>query len=77
VLRNLARQQDRLARAALRLGLLDPTLVLQRGYAWVTDSAGKVVSRADGLLPGQPLGIQFAKGRIGVTVGKAVQDQLF
>ena len=77
VLRYLAQQQDRLARAALRLGLLDPTLVLQRGYAWVTDSAGRVVSRADGLLPGQPLGIQFAKGNIGVTVGKTVQDQLF
>jgi exodeoxyribonuclease VII large subunit len=77
VLRNWGGQRDRLERAALRLGLLDPTLVLLRGYAWVTDSAGRVVSQADGLLPGQPLGIQFAKGHIGVTVGKTVQDQLF
>ena len=42
--RGLARQQDRLTRASLRLKLLDPSLVLQRGYAWLAGLDGQTIS---------------------------------
>ena len=40
----LERARARLARAALRLGLLDPSLVLKRGYAWLADEDGHVIT---------------------------------
>ena len=35
--------QERLARSERGLALLDPALVLQRGYAWLADEAGATV----------------------------------
>jgi len=42
--RALAARRERLERSALRLQLLDPALVLERGYAWLTDAEGHAVS---------------------------------
>ena len=40
----LQQHQQRLERAALRLDLLDPRLVLRRGYALLTDDQGRAVT---------------------------------
>ena len=62
------RAQERLARAALRLELLDPRLVLQRGYAWLSDDAGHAVTRAADTRAGQPLTATLADGSVHLTV---------
>jgi exodeoxyribonuclease VII large subunit len=51
-----------------RLAALDPTAILQRGYAIVTDSAARIVSRADQASPGDCLRVQLAKGLLDVRV---------
>jgi exodeoxyribonuclease VII large subunit len=60
--------RERLERAALRLGLLDPTLVLQRGYAWVSDATGATVTSASSLKAGQVLQLRLARGEAEVQV---------
>jgi exodeoxyribonuclease VII large subunit len=66
--RGLQVQQQRLERAALRLELLDPTLVLQRGYAWLSDTQGQTITRADQTHPGQPLQATLADGKVDLVV---------
>ncbi len=44
MVRQLQSQDDRLKRAQLRLGLLDPSLVLKRGYAWLTMDNGQTLT---------------------------------
>jgi len=56
----------RLDAAALRLGLLDPSLVLARGYAWLTDVDGRGVGSAQGAQLGQLLHAQLHDGRLSV-----------
>lgn len=64
----LSRRQERLQQAALRLGLLDPTLVLQRGYAWLTRDDGETITRAAQTRPGQHLRATLADGAVDLTV---------
>ncbi|MEO6625507.1 MAG: exodeoxyribonuclease VII large subunit, partial [Burkholderiaceae bacterium] len=59
-----ARQQ----RAQARLALVDPALVLQRGYAWLQDASGHTISAADAVHPGQVLKATLAEGRLDLTV---------
>ncbi len=67
--RCIERQHERLERSRLRLGLLDPSLVLQRGYAWITDTFGHTVTRADQVHRGQMLVATLAQGAIDLRVG--------
>ena len=60
---------ERLGRASLRLQLLDPRLVLQRGYALLHDSAGQLVTQVGQTHAGQALQAQLSDGRIHITVG--------
>ena len=79
----VARQAERLQRAAhswrqqqaqqwharqSRLQALDPTRVLQRGYAWVEDAQGRAVVSARALVPGQQVQAVWADGRALATV---------
>lgn len=66
----LQRQRVRLNHAAVRLSLLDPELVLERGYAWVStgEPEGQTVSRSQDVLLGQSLRIRLAHGRLGAKV---------
>lgn len=64
----LQRTHERLQRDAVRLQLLDPRLVLQRGYALLTDGAGQVVTRATQTAPGQALRALLAEGELDLTV---------
>jgi exodeoxyribonuclease VII large subunit len=64
----VARAGERLERASLRLGLLDPKLVLERGYAWLTDTEGHAVTRAAATRTGQALTATLADGEVDLTV---------
>lgn len=66
--RGLQRQNERLQRAALRLGLLDPHLVLERGYAWLSTPDGVGISSVEQTLPGQALRATLADGAVDLTV---------
>ena len=66
--RGLARQQDRLARAAIKLGLLDPSLVLQRGYAWLADANGQTITSVRQTHPAQAVRATLADGTVDLTV---------
>ncbi len=66
--RGLERRDERLERAALRLGLLDPTLVLQRGYAWLTNERGETITSAGQTSPGQRVQAILADGAVDLTV---------
>lgn len=70
--RGVVAQGQRLERAALRLGLLDPHLVLERGYAWLTDAQGQAVTRAQQTHAGQALCATLADGTVDLTVARAV-----
>ena len=66
--RRLALHADRLDRAAPRLQLLDPRLVLQRGYALLTDTQGQAVTSVRQAQPGDALRATLADGAVDVTV---------
>jgi len=59
----LQRRGWALERSAQRLQALDPARVLQRGYAWVEDAAGRPVTRAAALAAGQRVQAVWADGR--------------
>lgn len=65
---NLNRKLERLERAALRLGLLDPSLVLQRGYAWLTSSDGETITSVRQTWAGQSVRATLADGEVDLTV---------
>ncbi|WP_188708975.1 exodeoxyribonuclease VII large subunit [Polaromonas eurypsychrophila] len=69
--RALQHQHHRLERAQLRLAPLNPTLVLQRGYAWLTDMQGQAVTHAADTAPGQALRATLADGEVDLTVSAA------
>lgn len=61
-------QSQRLERAQLRLGLLTPHLVLERGYAWLSDAQGQAVTRASQTHAGQALSATLMDGTVELTV---------
>ena len=64
----LQNNQQRIHRAQLRLGLLDPKLVLQRGFAWLSDEKGQAVSSIAQANVGQPVRATLADGVVDLTV---------
>ncbi len=74
---SLLRSEERLQRAGRSLALLDPQLVLQRGYAWLTDAKGMTVTDAAKTRRGQSLHATLAKGQLDVTVAAGPGDSLF
>ncbi len=66
--RDLRRQQVTLAQAAARLELLDPAVVLQRGYAWLAGEDGHAVTSVRQVRPGQPLQAVLRDGQLDLTV---------
>ena len=66
--RHISLQSDRLERARLRLELLNPHLVLQRGYALLTDSHGHAVTSVGQARLGDALRATLADGVLDVTV---------
>jgi exodeoxyribonuclease VII large subunit len=66
-------QQRRLQRCELSLALLDPQLVLERGYALLTDAQGLTVTRAAQAHAGQALTARLADGNLDVRVESPAQ----
>jgi exodeoxyribonuclease VII large subunit len=66
--RSMEVQRQRLQRGQTALGLLDPQLVLRRGYAFLTDERGVALTRATQARPGQPLRATLADGELGLRV---------
>ena len=62
------RARHRLEHARLRLDMLDPNLVLQRGFAWLTDLDGQPITAAKSTHPGQPVRAILADGQVDLTV---------
>jgi exodeoxyribonuclease VII large subunit len=55
-------RQEQWLRMQQRLAALDPRRTLQRGFAWIHDDQGRVVTRASGLHEGQTIGAVWADG---------------
>ncbi len=62
---------ERVQRAELQLGLLDPSLVLKRGYAWLTNSEGVAITGVGGLEPGQQVHATLSDGTVDLSVQAA------
>jgi len=69
--RSLVDRHQRLERAALRLQLLDPRLVLQRGYALLSDAEGRTITSVHQAPPGTALRATLADGSLDLTVRSA------
>jgi exodeoxyribonuclease VII large subunit len=65
---SLQRSRQRIERAQLRLELLDPKLILQRGYAWLADLQGQALTSVKKTHLGQPLRATLADGEVDLTV---------
>jgi exodeoxyribonuclease VII large subunit len=61
-------QRLRLQRSEHALSLLDPQLVLQRGYAWLADAQGLAVTGVGQVQAGQGLAATLADGTLDLTV---------
>jgi exodeoxyribonuclease VII large subunit len=66
--RALEQQQDRWQRSQTALGLLDPRLVLERGYAWLTDAEGRALTSAADFQAEQAVTATLADGSVGLRV---------
>lgn len=58
-----------------QLTALDPTAILQRGYAMVSDDHGRVIMDPAQVKPDDPLTIRLAKGTLGVRVQPTRPDE--
>lgn len=67
--RRIAARQA-LERLQLRLQLLDPRLVLERGYALLTDGSGRPVTSVVQAQPGQALRAALADGEVDLQVSR-------
>ncbi len=61
-------QAQRLERASLRLNLLDPHLVLARGYAMLADAQGNTIVSCQQTLPGQAVKATLVDGTVDLRV---------
>jgi len=66
--RGLQAKNQRLERATLRMSLLDPQLVLERGYAWLSDDAGCAVVRTAQTHAGQRIAATLKDGTVDLIV---------
>ena len=65
---SIQRSSHQLERAKLRLELLDPKLVLKRGYAWLSDLQGQPLTAVEMTHIGQPVRATLADGEVDLTV---------
>ena len=68
-------QRQRLQRSEHALTLLDPQLVLQRGYAWLTDAQGLAVTGVAQVQAGQGLAATLADGTLDLTVNSTARKR--
>jgi exodeoxyribonuclease VII large subunit len=66
--RDLRARQRQLEQLQARWALLDPTLVLRRGYALLTDAHGHTVTSVQALQAGQAVRARLSDGEVDLTV---------
>jgi exodeoxyribonuclease VII large subunit len=66
----LLRRRSRLERITSQMEALSPVAILERGYALVFDSSGKLVKDAAQVRPGEDISARVARGEIVATVKK-------
>jgi exodeoxyribonuclease VII large subunit len=66
----LARRRATVEQLAAKLSQLSPLLILDRGYAIVTDEAGNIVKDSAAAPPGSAIQARLARGRLNATVSK-------
>lgn len=71
--RDVQRRQQQLQHAQAQLQLLNPKLVLKRGYALLTDEQGHVLTRAQQVQAGQAVQAELSEGRLEMTVKMTVK----
>jgi exodeoxyribonuclease VII large subunit len=64
----LQSQSQRVSSAQIKLELLDPHLVLQRGYAWLQDAQGQAVNSCKQVRVGQAVTATLVDGTVDLTV---------
>jgi exodeoxyribonuclease VII large subunit len=69
--RSLQQQRERWQRSQAALALLDPRLVLERGYAWLTDVNGRALSTVNEFQPGLAVTATVADGCVDLSVQQA------
>jgi exodeoxyribonuclease VII large subunit len=62
------RQRSRLAQLGVRLGALDPQLVLGRGYAWLQDQTGQALTGTTQMQIGQRVQARLSDGTADLLV---------
>lgn len=62
LVQEVARLRTRQERLALHLDMLDPRLVLSRGYAWLESAEGKAITQVAQLQPGQAVLARLSDG---------------
>jgi exodeoxyribonuclease VII large subunit len=65
---NLQLHQQRNLNMGTRLGLLDPHLVLERGYAWLTDDKGRALTHVSDFQASQSVTASLADGQVNLQV---------
>ncbi|MEO8298367.1 MAG: exodeoxyribonuclease VII large subunit [Burkholderiales bacterium] len=63
-----------LTAVAARLQALDPSRVLARGYAWVSDDGHPAITSVDQVQPGRQVTITLADGRVQSVVQEVLRD---
>jgi exodeoxyribonuclease VII large subunit len=66
--KNLQDRQQRLLNLETRLGLLDPHLVLDRGYAWLTNESGQALTKVADFQVLQAVTATLADGQVDLQV---------
>ena len=69
----LQNSQQRVQRSQLRLGLLNPRLVLERGFAWLSDERGVAISSVNHTKVGQSVQATLADGLVDLSVVRTKQ----
>jgi exodeoxyribonuclease VII large subunit len=69
-------QRDRLQRSSIRLELLDPSLVLQRGYAWLSNKGDVPITLAAQAHPGDQVKAVLSDGELDLSVAQVRLNSL-
>jgi len=70
----LAQKRGRMESLRGELEQLNPTAILQRGYAIVFDAAGKVLKDAAHVAPGEEITLRLARGRLAAVARKILAE---
>ena len=64
----MRKQKSRLEQVGLGLEMLNPQVVLKRGYVWLADAGGLPITRASQTRMGQPVRATLVDGEVDMTV---------